>query len=69
MIKHAAVCIVLVALAVADDVIVAGLRCNGEDEADKKELLSEGRDKWRVSWFKRANMEKKPVARRALTRR
>lgn len=45
MIKHAAVCIVLVALVVADDVIVAGLRCNGEDEGDEKELLSDGRDK------------------------
>lgn len=45
MIRHAAVCIVLAALAAADDVIVAGLRCNGEDVADKKELLSDGRDK------------------------
>lgn len=45
MIKHAAVCIVLVALTAADDVIVAGLRCNGDGEADKRELPSDGRDR------------------------
>lgn len=54
MIKHAAVCIVLVALAIASNVIVDGVR-KGESEEDDKglvaagEKLSAGRDRWRVS--------------------
>ena len=54
MIKHAAVCIVLVALAIAGNVIVDGVR-KGESEEDDKglvaagEKLSAGQDRWRVS--------------------
>lgn len=55
MIKHAAVCIVLVALTIAGTVIVDGVRRKGESEEDDKGLvaagvkLSAGRDRWRVS--------------------
>lgn len=55
MIKHAAVCIVLVALTIAGAVIVNGVRRKGESEEDDKglvaagEKLSAGRDRWRVS--------------------
>lgn len=55
MIKHAAVCIVFVALTIAGAVIVDGVRRKGESEEDDKglvaagEKLSAGRDRWRVS--------------------
>lgn len=61
IIKHAAVCIVFVALtAAADDVIVDGVRLNGDNEDEETGLaaLSDGRDRWRVSWVRRPNIER-----------
>ena len=54
MIKHAAVCIVLVALTIAGEIIVDGMRRRGESVEDKGlvaagEKLRDGRDRWRVS--------------------
>lgn len=46
----------------ADDVIVDGVRwCNGDSDGagfvTTGVKASDGRDKWRVSWLRRANMK------------